>query len=66
VYHCVQRVVRRAALCGEDRATGLDLGHRRGRIRDRLERLAPAFAVEVAAFAVLCTRLHLRIRIRSR
>ncbi|QEH32271.1 hypothetical protein OJF2_07400 [Aquisphaera giovannonii] len=63
-YHCVQRVVRLAALCGADAATGLDFGHRRDWIRGRLEELAGAFAVEVAGFAVMDNHLHVVLRIR--
>ena len=50
VYHCVQRVVRRAFLCGVDPVSGNSYDHRRAWIRDRLEYLAGLFGVEVAAF----------------
>ena len=53
VYHCVQRVVRRAFLCGVDPPSGNSYEHRSTRIRDRLEALAGLFGVEIAAFAVL-------------
>ncbi len=36
VYHCVQRVVRRAFLCGVDRLSGNSHDHRSTWIRDRL------------------------------
>jgi len=54
VYHCVQRVVRRAFLCGVDSLSGKSYDHRRAWIRDRLESLAGLFGVEIAAFAVMC------------
>jgi len=54
VYHCVQRVVRRAFLCGIDSLSGKSYDHRRTWIRDRLESLAGLFGVEIAAFAVMC------------
>ena len=53
VYHCVQRVVRRAFLCGVDARSGKSYDHRRAWIRDRLESLARLFGVEIAAFAVM-------------
>src|SRR5271157_2157612 len=53
VYHCVQRVVRRAFLCGVDPLSGNSYNHGRSWIRDRLESLAGLFGLEIAAFAVL-------------
>ena len=64
VYHCVQRVVRRAFLCGDDPLSGISYDHRRTWIRDRLEALAGLFGVEVAAFAVLSNHVHVILRIR--
>ncbi len=58
VYHCVQRVVRRAFLCGVDPLSGNSYDHRRTWIRDRLESLAGLFGVEIAAFAVLSNHVH--------
>ncbi len=58
VYHCVQRVVRRAFLCGVDPLSGNSYEHRRTWIRDRLESLAGLFGVEIAAFAVMSNHLR--------
>ncbi len=64
VYHCVQRVVRRAFLCGVDPLSGNSYEHRRTWIRDRLESLAGLFGVEIAAFAVLSNHVHVILRNR--
>ena len=47
VYHCVNRCVRRAWLCGDDPVSGRSYQHRKDWIRDRLEELAGSFAVDV-------------------
>ena len=64
VYHCIQRVVRRAFLCGVDPLSGNSYDHRRVWIRDRLEYLAGLFGVEVAAFAVMSNHVHVILRNR--
>ena len=64
VYHCVQRVMRRAFLCGVDPLSGNSYDRRRTWIRDRLESLAGLFGVEIAAFAVMSNHLHVILRNR--
>jgi len=64
VYHCVQRVVRRAFLCGVDALSGNSYDHRRTWIRDRLESLAGLFGVEIAALAVMSNHVHVILRNR--
>ncbi|MCY2990060.1 MAG: Type I secretion system protein TolC [Planctomycetota bacterium] len=51
IYHCVQRAVRRAFLCGQDAVTGQNFDHRKAWIQQRLEFLAGQFGIEVLSFA---------------
>ncbi len=64
IYHCVNRCVRRAFLCGADPLTGCNYEHRRGWIRQRLEFLAGSFGLDVMAFAILSNQVHLVLRNR--
>jgi len=66
VFHCFTRCVRRAYLCGFDKATGRDFSHRKAWIVERLRFLSGIFAIEVCAFAVLDDHFHNVLHVRPK
>jgi hypothetical protein len=58
-YHCIQRCVRRAFLCGVDGYSGRNFEHRKAWVEERLHRIAESFAVAIHAYAVMSNHLHL-------
>lgn len=63
-YHCIQRVVRRAMLCGYDFATDKSYDHRRGWIEERLKTLAASFGIDLLNYAVMSNHCHMTLRNR--
>lgn len=62
-YHCINRCVRRAFLCGEDNLTGKSYEHRRGWISDKIKSLAEMFSIDVAAYAIMSNHYHIVLRV---
>ncbi len=52
VYHCFNRCVQQAFLCGFDRERNVDYSHRKVWMREKLRRLARAFAVDVFKYSL--------------
>jgi REP element-mobilizing transposase RayT len=62
-YHCVQRCVRRAFLCGVDHDSGRSFEHRKAWVESRIHLVAECYAVAIHAYAVMSNHLHLVLRI---
>jgi hypothetical protein len=62
-FHCVQRCVRRAFLCGIDDYSGQSFEHRKHWVHARITLVASCFAADVLAYAVMSNHLHVVVHI---
>jgi REP element-mobilizing transposase RayT len=62
-YHCVQRCVRRAYLCGIDHYTQQSFEHRKAWVQARIALVGECFSVAIYAFAVMSNHLHLVLHV---
>jgi len=58
-YHCTNRCVRRAFLCGKDEDTGQDYSDRKNWLEKRFIELCDIFSVDIYAYAVMDNHYHI-------
>jgi hypothetical protein len=64
VYHCYNRCVQQAHLCGFDAVNNIDYSHRKVWIWQKLKVLTRAFAIDIFKCSLMDNHLHLLLRNR--
>jgi len=65
-FHMVNRCVRRAFFCGEDRQTGRSYEHRRQWIGDKIKTLSALFSIDVCAYAIMANHYHIVLHVNQK
>ena len=65
LYHCTNRCVRRAWLCGIDPDTKQNYEHRKTRVEARIQQLGAIFAVGIYGYAVMSNHLHVVLSVEA-
>lgn len=58
-YHCTNRCVRRAFLCGYDEYSQRNYDHRKAYLEKRLKTLCEVFAIDIFAYAIMSNHYHI-------
>ena len=64
-YHIICRCVRRSYLCGWDTQTGKDFSYRKKWLVNRLKHQSKAFAIDIAAYAIMDNHYHLVLHVNT-
>ena len=65
LYHCTNRCVRRAWLCGIDPDTKQNYEHRKAKVEARILQLGAIFAVGIYGYAVMSNHLHVVLSVEA-
>ncbi|PHS14047.1 MAG: transposase [Kangiella sp.] len=64
-YHCINRCVRRAWLCGDDPLTGKNYDGRKQSIVNRMKFLTTVFGIELCAYVVMSNHYHVVLHVNA-
>ena len=63
-YHCINRCVRRAFLCGKDPYTGENFDHRKSWFTEKIQNLSEIFLIDIGNYVIMSNHYHINLRNR--